>query len=64
MKYVFATIEFAIFMLVALFLGDWATSMVSEADDVANVIGVVGGLGGAALLVYALVHRVRFYTNG
>ena len=63
MKFVFGAIEFAVFCLLVAFLGDWTTGMVSEADDVSNAVGVVGGVGGFALLVYALVHRVRFYCG-
>lgn len=64
MKFVFATVELAVFALLFFFLGDWATSMVNEADDVSNAIGFVGGLGGVALLIYALVKRAEFYVNG
>ena len=64
MKFVFAGMELAVFMLLVAFLGDWAAGMVSEANDVSNAVGVVGGVGGFALLVYAVVHRVRFYCNG
>ena len=64
MKFVFAAIELAVFVLLVAFLGDWATGMVAEADDISNAVGFVGGVGGFALLVFALVTRVRFYTNG
>ncbi len=63
MKFVFAAVELAVFALAVAFLGDWATTQMSEANDVANVVGLIGGVGGFALLVYALVHRVRFYCG-
>ena len=64
MKFVFATVELAVFVLLLFFLGDWATGMLSEADDVSNAVGFVGGLGGAALLVYVLFKRAEFYIYG
>ena len=64
MKYVFATIELAVLVVVGLALGGWAAGMVNQPNDAANAIGFVGGLGGAAALVYVFVKRAEFYING
>ncbi len=64
MKYVFATFELAVLIVLAISLGGWAAGMINQSNDYANAIGFVGGLGGAAALVYVFVKRAEFYTNG
>jgi len=64
MKYVFAVVEVAILAVLVFALASWAAGMINEPNDFANVIGFVGGLGGAAALAYVFVKRAEFYVNG
>jgi len=63
MKYVFAAVEAAIAVVLALTLLDFATGAVAQPDTFQNVVGLVGGVLGAATLVYVATKRVEYYSR-